>query len=54
LQDAEDRERVVQAVEKAYASTPYADLAEARDRRQLAVLSALEDIRRNQHHQEEN
>ncbi|MER5908397.1 3-hydroxyacyl-CoA dehydrogenase NAD-binding domain-containing protein [Streptomyces mirabilis] len=44
-QDPEDQERVVQAVEKAYASTPYTDLAEARDRRQLAVLSALEDIR---------
>ncbi|GAA5016598.1 3-hydroxyacyl-CoA dehydrogenase NAD-binding domain-containing protein [Streptomyces siamensis] len=51
-QDPEDRERVVQAVEKAYASTPYADLAEARDRRQLAVLSALEDVRRNQHQKE--
>ncbi|MEV6026364.1 3-hydroxyacyl-CoA dehydrogenase NAD-binding domain-containing protein [Streptomyces sp. NPDC052036] len=51
-QAPEDQERVIQAVEKSYASTPYADLAEARDRRQLAVLSALEDIRRNQHHKE--
>ncbi|WP_435220396.1 3-hydroxyacyl-CoA dehydrogenase NAD-binding domain-containing protein [Streptomyces sp. Tue6028] len=51
-QDPEDRERVVQAVEKAYASTPYAELTEARDRRQLAVLSALEDVRRNQHQKE--
>jgi ketoreductase RED1 len=51
-QDPGDRERVIQAVEKAYASPPYADLAEARDRRQLAVLSALEDIRRNQHQKE--
>jgi ketoreductase RED1 len=39
-------------VEKAYTSTPYADLAEARDRGQLAVLSALEDVRRNQHNKE--
>ncbi|MBW8706512.1 L-carnitine dehydrogenase [Streptomyces sp. MBT84] len=51
-QEPEDQERVVQAVEKAYKSTPYADLAEARDRRQLAVLSALADIRRNQHQKE--
>ena len=51
-QDPKDRERVIEAVEKAYASTPYIHLAEARDRRQLAVLSALEDIRRNQHQKE--
>ncbi|MGW2548637.1 3-hydroxyacyl-CoA dehydrogenase NAD-binding domain-containing protein [Streptomyces sp. NPDC001635] len=51
-QEPEDQERVVQAVEKAYKSTPYADLAEVRDRRQLAVLSALADIRRNQHQKE--
>ncbi|WP_316766391.1 3-hydroxyacyl-CoA dehydrogenase NAD-binding domain-containing protein [Streptomyces sasae] len=47
-QDPQDRERVIRAVEKAYAATPYADLAEARDRAQLAVLSALADVRRNQ------
>ncbi|MFK0109004.1 3-hydroxyacyl-CoA dehydrogenase NAD-binding domain-containing protein [Streptomyces sp. NPDC091217] len=47
-QDPEDRERVIQEVEKAYAATPYADLAEARDRAQLAVLSALADVRPNQ------
>ncbi|MER6539872.1 3-hydroxyacyl-CoA dehydrogenase NAD-binding domain-containing protein [Streptomyces sp900105755] len=47
-QDPQDRERVIQAVEKAYAATPYADLAEARDRGQLAVLSALANVRRNQ------
>ncbi|WP_351237043.1 3-hydroxyacyl-CoA dehydrogenase NAD-binding domain-containing protein [Streptomyces sp. NPDC002133] len=50
--DPEDRERVIQAVEKAYASTPYTDLAEARDRKQLAVLSALEDNRPNQYNKE--
>ncbi|MFD7438347.1 3-hydroxyacyl-CoA dehydrogenase NAD-binding domain-containing protein [Streptomyces sp. NPDC059861] len=53
-QDAKDRERVVQAVEKAYASTPYTELAEARDRKQLAVLSAVEDARPNHQHQKEN
>ncbi|MET8809124.1 3-hydroxyacyl-CoA dehydrogenase NAD-binding domain-containing protein [Streptomyces sp. NPDC004546] len=53
----EDQERVVQAVEKAYASTPYTDLAGARDRKQLAVLSALNGIQQGQHqhqHQQEN
>ncbi|POX58719.1 hydroxylacyl-CoA dehydrogenase [Streptomyces sp. Ru62] len=50
--DPQDRERVVQAVEKAYASTPYTDLAEARDRKQLAVLTAVEDTRHNQHQKE--
>ncbi|MFJ9713805.1 3-hydroxyacyl-CoA dehydrogenase NAD-binding domain-containing protein [Streptomyces sp. NPDC101234] len=47
-QDPEDRERVIQEVEKAYAATPYADLAKARDRAQLAVLSALADVRQGQ------
>ncbi|MFD3455569.1 3-hydroxyacyl-CoA dehydrogenase NAD-binding domain-containing protein [Streptomyces sp. NPDC058691] len=47
-QDPQDREQVIEAVEKAYASTPYTELAEARDRRQLAVLSALEDVRRTE------
>jgi ketoreductase RED1 len=51
-QDPEDRERVVRAVEEAYAATPYTELAEARDRRQLAVLSALEEIRRTRHDKE--
>jgi ketoreductase RED1 len=50
--DPEDQERVVQAVEKVYASTPYTDLADARDRGQLAVLSALNDTRHNQHQKE--
>ncbi|MEU0582925.1 3-hydroxyacyl-CoA dehydrogenase NAD-binding domain-containing protein [Streptomyces sp. NPDC006132] len=39
--DADAQERLIAAVEKAYGSTPYADLAETRDRRQLAVLDAL-------------
>lgn len=51
-QDPQDREYVIQAVEKAYAATPYTELAEARDRRQLAVLSALEDVRRTEHSKE--
>ncbi|MFD9003724.1 CoA transferase [Streptomyces sp. NPDC059582] len=51
-QAPEDRERVVCAVEEAYASTPYADLAEGRDRKQLAVLSALEDVRPNRNTKE--
>ncbi|MGW7236647.1 hypothetical protein [Streptomyces sp. NPDC054804] len=37
-----------QAVEKAYASMSYTDVAEARDHRQLAVLSVPEDIRQNE------
>jgi ketoreductase RED1 len=41
--DPEDQERVVQAVEKAYGTSPSAELAEIRDRKQLAVLSALDD-----------
>ncbi|KOV60396.1 3-hydroxyacyl-CoA dehydrogenase NAD-binding domain-containing protein [Streptomyces sp. MMG1121] len=40
--DPEDQERVIQAVEQAYGSSPSAQLAEARDRKQLAVLSALD------------
>ncbi|MFD8718883.1 hypothetical protein ACFV2H_12915 [Streptomyces sp. NPDC059629] len=47
-QDPQDRGRVIRAVERAYAAAPYADLAEARDRAQLAVLCALADVRRNQ------
>ncbi|MGW1542175.1 3-hydroxyacyl-CoA dehydrogenase NAD-binding domain-containing protein [Streptomyces sp. NPDC002309] len=38
---AEAREQVIEAVEKAYGSRTYAELAQERDRRQLAVLSAL-------------
>ncbi|MEU6344580.1 3-hydroxyacyl-CoA dehydrogenase NAD-binding domain-containing protein [Streptomyces sp. NPDC046977] len=51
-QDPQDRERVIEAVEKAYAGTPYTELAEARDRKQLAVLAALDDVRRTQHDKE--
>ncbi|MFD8076720.1 3-hydroxyacyl-CoA dehydrogenase NAD-binding domain-containing protein [Streptomyces sp. NPDC059718] len=53
----EDRLRVVEAVEKAYGSRAYADLAEERDRRQLAVLSALDGDAGDAHthaHIEEN
>ncbi|MDX2705457.1 3-hydroxyacyl-CoA dehydrogenase NAD-binding domain-containing protein [Streptomyces sp. PA03-6a] len=39
--DPADQERVVKAVEQAYGSHTYADLAGERDRKQLAVLAAL-------------
>ncbi|MEU5214135.1 3-hydroxyacyl-CoA dehydrogenase NAD-binding domain-containing protein [Streptomyces sp. NPDC020742] len=39
----EDQERVIRAVEKAYGPAPSTELAETRDRKQLAVLSALDD-----------
>ncbi len=39
--DADARARLIAAVEQAYGSAPYAELAETRDRRQLAVLDAL-------------
>ena len=41
-QTPEETERLVEAVEKAYGSSTYSELAEARDRKQLAVLSALD------------
>lgn len=41
-QGPEEQERLIQAVEHAYGSSTYSELAEARDRRQLAVLSALD------------
>ncbi|MER5542174.1 3-hydroxyacyl-CoA dehydrogenase NAD-binding domain-containing protein [Streptomyces sp. NPDC002589] len=41
-QGDDERRQLVEAVEKAYGSVPYAELAETRDRRQLAVLAALE------------
>jgi ketoreductase RED1 len=37
----EQTERLVQAVERAYAPAGYAELAEARDRKQIAVLEAV-------------
>ncbi|MFE9448944.1 3-hydroxyacyl-CoA dehydrogenase NAD-binding domain-containing protein [Streptomyces sp. NPDC006739] len=41
-QTPEDQERLIEAVEKAYGTSTYPELAETRDRRQLAVLSALD------------
>ncbi|MFF5960208.1 3-hydroxyacyl-CoA dehydrogenase NAD-binding domain-containing protein [Streptomyces luteogriseus] len=38
----ERQERLIEAVEKAYGSSTYSDLTETRDRRQLAVLAALD------------
>jgi ketoreductase RED1 len=40
-QDPDEQERLIEAVEKAYGSSTYSELAETRDRRQLAVLDAL-------------
>ncbi|WP_053846912.1 3-hydroxyacyl-CoA dehydrogenase NAD-binding domain-containing protein [Streptomyces sp. NRRL B-24085] len=44
-QTPEQRERLIEAVEKAYGSSTYSALAEARDRKQLAVLDALDAAR---------
>ncbi|MGC0397945.1 ketoreductase RED1 [Streptomyces sp. SAI-126] len=41
-QSEEQQERLIEAVEKAYGSSTYSQLAETRDRKQLAVLSALD------------
>ncbi|MDQ1017665.1 3-hydroxyacyl-CoA dehydrogenase NAD-binding domain-containing protein [Streptomyces afghaniensis] len=41
-QNHDQQERLIAAVEQAYGRAPYADLTETRDRRQLAVLSALD------------
>ncbi|MFC9686120.1 SDR family NAD(P)-dependent oxidoreductase [Streptomyces sp. NPDC056948] len=41
-QNEEQQERLIEAVEKAYGSSTYPELTETRDRRQLAVLSALD------------
>ncbi|WP_020666424.1 3-hydroxyacyl-CoA dehydrogenase NAD-binding domain-containing protein [Amycolatopsis nigrescens] len=41
-QGPEQRERLIEAVENAYGAQSYAELTEERDRRQLAVLSALD------------
>ncbi|MFJ4722112.1 3-hydroxyacyl-CoA dehydrogenase NAD-binding domain-containing protein [Streptomyces luteogriseus] len=38
----ERQERLIEAVEKAYGSSTYSELTETRDRRQLAVLAALD------------
>ena len=42
-QSPEEQERLIEAVEKAYGSSTYSELAEARDRKQLAVLDAVEE-----------
>jgi ketoreductase RED1 len=42
-QDPEEQERLIEAVEQAYGSSTYSELAETRDRKQLAVLAALEE-----------
>ncbi|ALG10311.1 3-hydroxyacyl-CoA dehydrogenase NAD-binding domain-containing protein [Kibdelosporangium phytohabitans] len=39
---SDDSEPLIEAVEQAYGSAPYAELTRSRDRRQSAVLSALE------------
>ncbi|WP_086667583.1 3-hydroxyacyl-CoA dehydrogenase NAD-binding domain-containing protein [Lentzea kentuckyensis] len=40
---SQDPERLIEAVEDAYGSSTYSELSEARDRKQLAVLTALEE-----------
>ncbi|MDX8149323.1 3-hydroxyacyl-CoA dehydrogenase NAD-binding domain-containing protein [Lentzea sp. BCCO 10_0061] len=40
---SQDPERLIEAVEDAYGSSTYSALAETRDRKQLAVLTALEE-----------
>jgi ketoreductase RED1 len=42
-QSPEEQERLIEAVEQAYGSSTYSELAETRDRKQLAVLAALEE-----------
>ncbi|WP_328617682.1 3-hydroxyacyl-CoA dehydrogenase NAD-binding domain-containing protein [Amycolatopsis sp. NBC_00355] len=42
-QSPEEQERLIEAVEKAYGSSTYSELAETRDRKQLAVLHAVEE-----------
>ncbi|HEX3783474.1 MAG TPA: 3-hydroxyacyl-CoA dehydrogenase NAD-binding domain-containing protein [Pseudonocardiaceae bacterium] len=42
--DDDATERLVEAVENAYGTDTYSELADARDRRQLAVLSALDSV----------
>ncbi|HEX4224484.1 MAG TPA: 3-hydroxyacyl-CoA dehydrogenase NAD-binding domain-containing protein [Pseudonocardiaceae bacterium] len=41
-QDKESTEKLIEAVENAYGTTTYAELADARDRKQIAILSALD------------
>lgn len=42
-QRPEEQEQLIEAVEKAYGSSTYSELAETRDRKQLAILSAVEE-----------
>ncbi|RZU21813.1 3-hydroxyacyl-CoA dehydrogenase NAD-binding domain-containing protein [Streptomyces sp. BK239] len=51
---ADETERLIEAVEKAYGSSTYSELAEARDRKQLAVLAALADAAGTTTPKEEN
>ncbi|MFD7241181.1 3-hydroxyacyl-CoA dehydrogenase NAD-binding domain-containing protein [Streptomyces massasporeus] len=44
----ERQERLVEAVEKAYGSSTYSELTETRDRRQLAVLAALDSTEKEE------
>lgn len=43
-QDPESTEQLIEAVENAYGTTTYAELADARDRKQIAILSALDSV----------
>jgi ketoreductase RED1 len=45
-QTPDQQQRLIEAVEKAYGSLTYSQLAETRDRKQLAVLDALADAGR--------
>jgi ketoreductase RED1 len=45
--DADETEMLIQAVEKAYGSSTYSELSETRDRKQLAILSVLDEITTN-------
>ncbi|MFD5163010.1 3-hydroxyacyl-CoA dehydrogenase NAD-binding domain-containing protein [Streptomyces hawaiiensis] len=47
-QNEEQQERLIEAVEKAYGSSTYSELTETRDRRQLAVLSALDSTEKEE------
>lgn len=40
----EEQEKLIEAVEKAYSSYTFAELSENRDRKQLAVLTALDSV----------
>jgi ketoreductase RED1 len=42
-QSPEEQERLIEAVEQAYGSSTYSELTETRDRKQLAVLTAVEE-----------